>query len=230
MRSRSCFRGVQVLGVARIGDPHRLAVAQNAGEPVDLAEQIAEAFRVVGLGEEELLLPAAVEARGDGYGLAIAGLEEFELAEVDGLANRVVDEGFRVGLLHGGHDFGEGHGDGGSDLGMQVVRAAVGETDFAVNDIGVGSGSGAVEGPLEFAEGERQSAEGDVAIGARVAQTFGFGGEMSGHLWQQVRLVEVEGLGQFQLQAAIFEAGEAKLEDLGGLAIEVGRPRRWKRG
>ena len=119
-------------------------------------------------------MPAAVEAGGDGDGLAIAGLEEFELAEVDGLADGVVDEGFRVGLFHGRHDFGKRDGDGGSNLGVQIVRAAVGERDFAVNDVGVGAGGGAVEGPLEFAEGEGQAAEGDVAVGARIAKALGF--------------------------------------------------------
>ena len=181
MRSRSCFRRVEVLGVLGSADPHGLAVAQNAGEPVDLAEQIAEAFLVICFSEEKLLLPAAVEAGGDGNGLAIARLEEFELAEVDGFADGVVDEGLGVGLLHRGHDLGEGDGDGRGDLGVEVVCAAVGKLDFAVDDVGICAGCGAVEGPLEFAEGEGQAAEGDVALGARVAQALRFGSEVRRH-------------------------------------------------
>ena len=34
--------------------------------------------------------------------------------------------------------------------------------------------------------------------------------------------VEVEGLSQFELQAAIIKTGQAELEDLGGLSVEVG--------
>ncbi len=186
------FSRVQILRVARIGDPHGLVVSQHAGEPVDLGEQVVQALLVVGLGEEKLLLPAAVEARGHGHRLAIAGLEKFELAKVDRLADRVVDEGLGVGLLHGGHNLGKGDGDGGGDLGVQVVRAAVGQVHFAVDDVGVGAGGGAMKGPLELAEGDGQSAERDVALGARIAQALCLRGKVRGHLGQQVRLVEVE--------------------------------------
>ena len=129
---------------------------------------------IVRLGEEELLLPAAVEARGDRNGLAIAGLEEFKLAEVDGLADGVVDEGLRVGLLHGRHDFGKRTVTEAATLACRLCVPPSARRDFAVNDVGVGAGGGAVEGPLEFSEGEGQSAEGDVAVGARIAQALGF--------------------------------------------------------
>src|SRR5579863_8151537 len=46
----------------------------------------------------------------------------------------------------------------------------VGEMHFAVDDIGVGSGGRAMKGPLKFAEGDGQTGEGDVALGARIAQ------------------------------------------------------------
>ena len=90
----------------------------------------------------------------------------------------------------------------GGDFGVQVVRAAVGQMHFAVDDIGVGAGGRAVKRPLELAEGEGQSAEGDVALGPRIAQALGFAGKVRGHLGQQIRLVEVEGLAQFELERA----------------------------
>ena len=137
--------GVQILRVARVGDPDRLAFAEHSGEPIDLAQQVAQALVVVGLSKDELLLPAAVVARGDGNGLAVAGLHKLELAHVDGFADGVVDEGFRVGLLHCGHDLGEGEGDGGGDFGVEIMRAAVGQMNFAVDNVGVGAGGGACE-------------------------------------------------------------------------------------
>ncbi len=168
-------------------------------------------------------MPAAVEARGDGNGLAIARLEELKLAEVDGFADGVIDKGLGVGLFHRGHDLGKGDGDGRGDLGVEVVRAAIGKRDFAVDNVGVRARSRAVEGPLEFAEGERQATEGDVALGARVAQALRFGSQVRRHCREQILLVEVEGLAQFELQAAVIQAGKAKLKDLRGLTVEVGR-------
>ena len=107
---------------------------------------------------------------------------------------------------------------------MEVVRAAVGQVHFAVDDVGVGAGGGAVKGPLELAEGDGQAGERDVALGARIAQALGLGGEVGGHRGQQVGLVEVEALAQFELERAAgwLVAGKAELEDGGGLAVEVG--------
>ena len=92
-----------------------------------------------------------------------------------------------------------------------------------------------MEGPLEFSEGEGQSAKGNVAVGARVAQTLGLGGQVRDHCGQQVRIpsqrrgpgagnsgVEVESLAQFESQAAIIQARKTKLKDLRGLTVEVG--------
>ena len=70
--------GIQILRVPRVGDPHRLALAQHAREPVDLAQQILQPLRVVGLGKQKLLLPAAVVARGHRHRLAVARLEELQ--------------------------------------------------------------------------------------------------------------------------------------------------------
>ena len=78
----------------------------------------------------------------------------------------------------------------------------VGEADFAVDDVSVGAGGGEVEGPLELAVGQGQAVEGDVAVGARVAQALGLGGEMRGHLREQIGLVEVEVVGQLKLERA----------------------------
>ncbi len=75
-----CLGRVQILRVARVGDPHRLALAQHAGEPVDLAQQVVKPLRVVGLGKQKLLLPAAVVARGHRNRLAVARLQKLKLA------------------------------------------------------------------------------------------------------------------------------------------------------
>ena len=93
---------------------------------------------------------------------------------------------------------------------MKVVCAAIGKLDLAVNDVGIGARGGAVEGPLEFAEGEGQATEGDVAVGARVAEALGFGFEVSRHLGEQIRSIEVEGLGEFQLEPAFVVAGKSE--------------------
>ena len=108
-------------------------------------------------------MPAAVVARGDRHGLAVAGLHELQLAHVDGFADGVIDEGLGVGLLHGRDDLSKSERDGGGDLGVQAMRSAVSQLQFAVNDVGVGAGCGAMEGPLEVSEGHGQSAQSDVA-------------------------------------------------------------------
>ena len=81
-----------------------------------------------------------------------------------------------------------------------------------------------MKGPLEISEGQGQTAEGDVAIGARIAQPLGFAGEVRGHLGQQIRLIEVEGVAQLELERAAkgLVAGQAELEDGGGMAVKVG--------
>ncbi len=139
-------------------------------------------------------------------------LTKFQLAEIDRFADRVVDEGLGVGLLHGGHDLGKGDRDGGGELGVEVVRAAVGQVHFAVDDIGVRAGGRAMKRPLEFAEGHRQAAERDVAVGPGIAQALGLGGQVSGHRRQQMRLVEFEGLAQFELQRAALGAAAGRAE------------------
>ena len=90
----------------------------------------------------------------------------------------------------------------GGQLGVQVVRAAVGQVHFAVNDVGVRAGGGAVKRPLELAEGDGQAGQGDVALGARIAQPLGLAGQVGGHGRQQVRLVELEGLAQLKPEGA----------------------------
>ena len=80
-----------------------------------------------------------------------------------------------------------------------------------------------MEGPLELPEGHRQPAQGDVALGPRIAQALGLGGQMSLHLGQQIRLVKVEGLAQFEPERAAGGCGcrKAELEDGGGPAVKV---------
>ena len=144
--------------------------------------------------KQKLLLPAAVETRGDGNGLTIPGFQEFQLAQVDGLADRVVDKGLRIGLLHGRHNLGKRNCHGGGELRMQRLRAPVGQVHLAVNDVGVSAGGGTVKRPLKFAEGDGQPSESHIALGPRVAQALGFGRKVSRHGRQQMRLVEVETL------------------------------------
>ena len=81
-----------------------------------------------------------------------------------------------------------------------------------------------MKGPREFPKGQGQSAQGDVAFGTRIAQALGFAGKVRGHLWQQIRLVKVEGLAQFELQRAApsLFARQAKLEDGGRMTMKVG--------
>src|SRR5579884_3381338 len=68
--------GVQILRVARVGDPDGLSVAEHTGEPVGLELQKYHARVVVRIREEELLLPAAVVARSDRNRLTVAALEQ----------------------------------------------------------------------------------------------------------------------------------------------------------
>src|ERR1700683_1678715 len=95
--------------------------------------------------------------------------------------------------------------------------------NLAVDDVGVGARGGAVEGPLKFAEGERQSAEGDVAVGAWIAQAFGFAGEMRSHFGEQLRLIEVEVFAELELEGAAdgFAARKPEIEDCGRVTARV---------
>jgi len=88
---------------------------------------------------------------------------------------------------------------------------------------GVRAGGRAVKRPLELAESHRQTAQRDVALGARIAQPLGLGGQMRRHRGQQVWLVEAEGLVQLQAKRAAgkLRVRQAKLEDRCGLAMEV---------
>ena len=81
-----------------------------------------------------------------------------------------------------------------------------------------------MERPLEFAEGERQTAKRDVAVGPRIAETLGFGGEMGRHLRQQIGLIEIEGVAQLQLERAAkgFFPGQAEFKNRRWVAIEGG--------
>ena len=78
--------------------------------------------------------------------------------------------------------------------------------------------------PLEFAEGERKSAEGDIAIGPRIAQALGLAGQVGRHFRQQVRLIEIECVAQFEAERAADDvvAGNAEFEDGGRLAVKIG--------
>src|SRR5581483_1789344 len=54
-----------------------------------------------------------------------------------------------------------------------------------------------------MAEADRQASQGDVSVGAGVAQAPGRLAEMAGHLRQEVRLMEVESLAQLQQKGAV---------------------------
>ena len=81
-----------------------------------------------------------------------------------------------------------------------------------------------MEGPAKVAEADGESGEGDVGIGARVAQAIGGLAEVGGHLGQQFGLVEVESLAQLEQQGSLFRGsgacGEAKARR--GVAVEIG--------
>ena len=109
-------------------------------------------------------------------------------------------------------------------LACRLCDSAVGHVDFAVDKVGVGAGGRGVKGPAEISEGQGQAAEGDIAIGMRIAQPFGFAGQVRGHFGQKIRLIKVEGVAQLELERAAkgFTTGQAKLEDGGGMAAKVG--------
>jgi len=133
-------RGVEILRIAGIEQPYGTSAAQNAGEPEDLGGEVVLPLIVCGVVEDELALLAGVVARGDGDGLAVAALDEFDLSLVHDLANGVVDEGFCEGLLGSGDDVREGDGHGRRDLRAKLRvggGVAVFEEGVAVDDVGV---------------------------------------------------------------------------------------------
>ena len=91
--------GVQVLRVARVGDPHRHVRAQHAALPENFRCQEVGTLLFVGVVEDEALLLDRVVAGRHRHRLAVAALHQFELPLVHGLAHGVVDEAFREGLL-----------------------------------------------------------------------------------------------------------------------------------
>ena len=93
---------------------------------------------------------------------------------------------------------GEGLGHGGGDLGVEQAAAAVFEVDFAVDDEGVGAGGGAVEGPGEFAEAEGQAVQGEVDVGARIAEALGGLAEVDGEGGGELGVGGVEGLAELE--------------------------------
>lgn len=101
---------------------------------------------------------------------------------------------------------------------------AVFEMEGAVDDESVGPGSGAMERPGKVAEANGQAGEGDVGIRTRVAEAVGSFAQVRGHLGQQLRLMEVEGLAELEQEGALSgrrgRSGEAKTR--GGMAVEVG--------
>jgi hypothetical protein len=132
--------GVEVLGVAGVGDPDGSGAAEDVGEPEDLGGEVVMPLLRGGVVEDEDALLEGEVAGGDWDGLAVAGLDELELALVEGLADGVVDEAFGEGLLERGDGFGEGLGEGGGYLSVERGVSAVGELDSAVDDVGVGAG------------------------------------------------------------------------------------------
>jgi len=78
-----------------------------------------------------------------------------------------------------------------------------------------------MEGPLEFAEGNGQTRQRDITLGAGIAQPLGFGGQVRSHLGQQIWLVEFECFAQFELKRSILDTGNAELKNHRGFAVEV---------
>src|ERR1700739_2871838 len=86
---------------------------------------------------------------------------------------------------------------------MQRRVLAVFKMNGSVDDVGVSAGGGAVEGPLEAAEADRQASQRDVDVRARILETAGLFAAGRCHLGEQVGLVEVEGLAQLKNESAI---------------------------
>jgi len=104
---------------------------------------------------------------------------------------------------------------------VQVVRAAVSQMHFAMNDVGVGTGSGPVKRPLELAKGDGKTGQGDVTIGPRIAEAPGFLGEMSRHLREQGRFLKLKALAQLKFHLAVLCTGESEMKDGCGLPLEI---------
>ncbi len=221
---RSPTEGVEVLGVARVGDPDGFASAEDMAKPERLGSEKGAALLFGSVVEDEHLLLHGVVAGGDGDGLAVAGLDELELALVEGLANGVVDEAFGERLLQGGNDGGEGLRHGGRDLGVELVTAAVFEANVTVDDEGVGTRGGTVEGPGEAAEAERKAVQREMEVGARVAQTMRGLAEVNGESGCELGVGGVEGLAELEkLLACGVRSESGKRDDgaRGGNAGEV---------
>src|SRR3984957_7575039 len=189
---------VQVLRVSRVSDPYRPRVAQHTREPEDLAQQKLFPAFLIGIGEEELLLPAAVIARGYRNRLAIAALEQLQLTLVEGLADRAVDEGFRIRLLGSRNNFRKGHSHAGGDFGVEQGIGAIGYVNHTVDDVGIGARNGTVEGPTEVTESNGHAGYRHIGIRPRIAQSLGLIAQMGRHFRQKLRTIEVEVLTQLQ--------------------------------
>ena len=96
---------VEILSVVRICDPTRLALAKTCARPENLGAHEFLALAIVGLAEDEPLLAEAVIARAYRNGLAIAALEQLQLAQVERLANCVERHALGIRLFERKQEF-----------------------------------------------------------------------------------------------------------------------------
>lgn len=101
---------------------------------------------------------------------------------------------------------------------------AIFEMEGAVDDKGVGPGRGAMKRPGKVAEAHRKTGESDVGIRTRVAEAMGGLAQVRGHLRQQLGLMEVEGLAEFEQKGSLGRGcgGGGEAETRSGMAVEVG--------
>ena len=157
---------VEILSVVRICDPTRLALAKTCARPENLGAHEFLALAIVGLAEDEPLLAEAVIARAHRHRLAIAALEEFELPEVQRLADGVERDPLRVRLLQGRQYFGKGYGQTGCYL--RVERTSwLRQLRDAVQNERICSRSGMMVRPAELLHRERQAVKSEKDIRTR---------------------------------------------------------------
>jgi hypothetical protein len=188
--------GVAVLSVAGVEEPDGCAGTEDAGEPEGFGGEEGGALGLGGVGEDELVVAGGVIAGGDGDGLAVSGFDEFELALVEGLADGIVEEGLGEGLLGGAEGLAEGDGHGGGEFGVERGALAVFKIGLAVDEGGIGTGGGLMEGPGEEREAQGEAGEGEVEVGAGALQALG--GLLQIDRQLRGKRSWVEGLGEFE--------------------------------
>ena len=201
-------RRVQILRIARIGDPHRRPAAEHAAQPVNLAREEVRPLLLRRVVEDEAILFRRVVPRRDRNRLPVARLHQLELALVQRLAHGVVDEALGKRLLQRDNHFGEGARQRGRNLGMQDTLAASLQVDLSVHDECVRARRRRMERPREVTEAEWKSQHREVAVRPRITQPLRRLGEEAVQLRGKLRVSRVKPLTQLQQQAVRGFGGE----------------------